>query len=51
MSVVLREGLTLALQQTVALLSSLELRLHQTKRLAGREDRLAVLSLIISFPS
>lgn len=39
----LGEGFTLSLEQTVADLSSLELRLHETQRLSRREDSLAVL--------
>lgn len=39
----LGEGFTLSLEQAVADLSSLELRLHETQRLSRREDSLAVL--------
>lgn len=44
----LGEGFTLPLEQAVTLLSSLELRLHYTQRLPGREDRLPILSLRMS---
>jgi len=43
---VLRQGLTLSLQQTVASLSTLELGFHQAQGLSGGKHRLAVLILI-----
>lgn len=42
------ESFTLSLQQTVASLSSLELRLHDAQRLPSREDWLAILHLLLA---
>ena len=41
--VLLSESFTLSLQQIVTSLGSLELRLHQSQGLTGREDSLSIL--------
>jgi hypothetical protein len=46
---VLGQGFTLSLEQVMAGLCALELALHQTQRLARREDGLSCLEVSVQF--